>query len=244
MRQVFTLNATASGLALAFALAPGMAGISHAQTVTAVYGTELARIDLAPHTATVAFVTSTANTAQEALQNTVISAAESKVLVAVASRTLPIPLIGSLPVEGVLHVLGKLRKHVVKGFEVEYVQGLSSEAAIQSTGNSFTVPAEGLQGASPLLLRIRPSTKDSSRIVRSLHVTVKMTDSQVNPASMEMLGIDQEVVPCRLESGGNGSVVLTPTSPLTSGEYAIVGAPAKPSAGTALAGPVWDFRVQ
>jgi hypothetical protein len=61
---------------------------------------------------------------------------------------------------------------------------------------------------------------------------------------MVMLGIDQEVVPCRLESGGNGSVVLTPMSPLTPGEYAIVGAPNKPSPANALAGLVWDFRVQ
>jgi hypothetical protein len=242
MKQAFTTSAGASRLALTFALAVGMVGISQAQTVNALSG--LARIDLTPHSATVAFVTSNANTAQEALQNTVISAAESKVIVAVASRTLPIPVIGSLPVEGVLHVLGKLRKHVVKGFDVEYLQGLSSEATVQSAANSFIVPEEGLQGASPVLLRIRPSTKDSARIVRSVRVTVKMTESQVNPASMVMLGIDQEVVPCRLESGGNGSVVLTPMSPLTPGEYAIVGAPNKPSPANALAGLVWDFRVQ
>jgi len=237
------LSAGATGLVpLAFALVVGLVNVGHAQTVTATSGPESARVDLAPHAATVAFVNSDANTAQEALQNTVISAAESKVLVAVASRTLPIPVIGSLPVEGVMHVLGKLRKQVIKGFEVEYLPGLSSEAVVQSAGISFTVPGSGLQGASPLLLRIKPSTKDASRIVRSLHV--KMTGTQANPAAMEIVGADQEVVLCRLESRAGGDVVLVPTSPLTSGDYAIVVTPTQPSAADALSGPVWDFRVQ
>jgi len=246
MKNVFAFRASATGFA-PFALAL-VAGIGYAQTVTAVSGSGSARIDLAPHAAVVAFVASDASTAQEALQNTVVSAAEGKVIVAIASKALPIPIIGAVPVEGAMRLLGKLtgklRKPDVKGFDVEYIQGLSSEAALERGEVSFTVPAEGLHGASPLLLRIKPSAKDSARIVRSLHVTFKMTDSQVNPATMKAGGTDQEVIPCRLESGAGGNVVLTPNSPLASGEYAIVLAPSQSSAANALAGPVWDFRVQ
>jgi len=71
-----------------------------------------------------------------------------------------------------------------------------------------------------------------------------MKDSQVNPATTDVLGTDQEVVSCRLESGPGGGAVLTPNSPLDSGEYAIVVAPNQGSAVNALGGLVWDFRVQ
>jgi hypothetical protein len=245
MKNAFSIRLSAAGIApLALAFVAGIVNVGFAQTITAVSGPGTARTNLAPHTSVAAFITSDANSAQEALQGAVISGAEGKAVVAIASRTLPIPIVGALPVEGALHVLGKFRKHTVKGFNVVYIQGLSSETAIQRGETSFTVSAEGLQGASPLLLRIKPSTKDSARIVRSLHVTIKMTGSQVNPATMEVLGTDQQAIPCHLESGTGGDLVLTPNSPLASGEYAIVLAPNAPSAADAPLGQVWDFRVQ
>jgi hypothetical protein len=245
MKNAFTLRPSVTGLApFALALVAGVASVGYAQTITAVAGSGSARIDLAPHAAMVAFVTSDASSAQEALQGAVVSAAEGKAIVAFASKTLPIPVIGALPVEGAMRLLRKFEKHAVKGFDVAYIQGVSSEAAIQRGETSFTIPAESLQGLSPLLLRVRPSTKDSARIVRSLHVTVKMTASQVNPATTEVLGIDQEAIPSHLESGAGGNMVLTPNSPLASGEYAVVLAAGRPSAADATVGLVWDFRVQ
>jgi len=71
-----------------------------------------------------------------------------------------------------------------------------------------------------------------------------MTTSQVNPATMQVLGTEQEAVPCHLESGAGGALVLTPNSPIASGEYAIILAPNRPSAANAPAMLVWDFRVQ
>ena len=228
-------------VALAFSV--GMTSMAFAQTVTAVSGPG-SRVNLTPHVAVSAFVVSEADSAQAALQNTVVSAAESKVIVAVATKVLPIPIIGALPVEGLMHVLGKIKKPVVKGFQMDYIQGLASETVVQRGATGFAVPALGLQGASPLLLRLRPSTKDSMRIVRSLHVTYKMTDSQVNPATMKVLGTDQETIPCHLETGAGGDIVLIPNLPLASGEYAIVLAPNGPSAANAPVGVVWDFRIE
>jgi hypothetical protein len=199
---------------------------------------------LTPHGALVAFVTSDASSAQQALQNTAISAAEGKVIAAIAIKTLPIPLVGALPVEGALRVLGKFRKHVVKGFDAEYVQGLSSETVVQPGQTGFTIPAGALQGASPLLLRIKPSTKDSARIARSFHVSFKMTGSQMNPATMEVLGTEQETIPCHPEPRPGGEVILTPNTPLASGEYAIVPGSHRPSGANAPVGLVWDFSVQ
>jgi hypothetical protein len=245
MKNASTFRASATGLvSFALALVAGMVSIGYTQTATAVSGSGSIRTNIAPHVSIDAFVASDANSAQEALQNAVISGAEGKVLVAIASKTLPIPIIGALPVEGALRVLGKLRKHTVRGFEVEYIQGLASESALQRGETSFTVPTAGQQDASPVLLRIKPSAKDSARIVRSLHVTVKMTGSQVNPATMEILGTDQEAIPCRLEAGAGSDKILTPNSPLDSGEYAIVLVPNRASVANVPGAMVWDFRVQ
>jgi hypothetical protein len=89
-------------------------------------------------------------------------------------------------------------------------------------------------------VRIKPSAKDSARIVRSVHVTFKMTGSNINPATKKVVGTEEDVVPSREEIRG-GDVVLTPSSPLTPGEYAIVLVPARSGADGGL--PSWDFRV-
>jgi hypothetical protein len=239
-RTFATRWSTRSFSQVALTLAAATVSVASAQNVTVVSGPESSQTSLAPHLAGVTFVASDANIAQEALQNAAVSAAEHKVLDAVASKALPIPIVGSLPVEGALRLFGKLRKHTVKGFNVAYLPGLTAETVVQSGGASFTISAQTLQGASPLLLRIKPSAKDSARMVRSVHVAVKMTGSNIDPAKMENLGTEQDVIPCGVENRG-AAVVLTPSTSLTAGEYAIVLVPAHSnSAETAL--PAWDFR--
>jgi len=229
---------------LVLTLAVAIVGAAHAQTVSAVSGAGAPRIDLTPHVAMVAFVTSDADTAQEALKSAAISAAQGKVLTAIASKALPIPVVGGLPVDGALHVFNKFRKQAAKGYNVAYLQGLSAETTVQHDGTSFTVPASLMQGTSPQLLRIRPSAKDSARIVRSIHVAFKMTGSQVNPTTMHVLGTDQEVISCQQATSASGDLTLTPNAPLAEGEYAIVLLPNRPSADSAPAGLAWDFLVQ
>jgi len=234
-KRAFAIGPSTFASAVAFAAA--MVSTASAQNVTAVSGTGSSRIDLAPHAATVTFVASNASTAQEALRSAAVSAAEGKAAVAIASKALPIPIVGALPVEGALRVFGKLRKHTVKGFNVMYLAGLSAETTVSRDGVSFTVPASVLQGGSPTLLRVKPSAKDSARIVRSVHVSV-------GPATPEVLGADQEAIPCRQEASATGDVVLTPNSPLGIGEYAIVLVPDRSPADDSLGGLAWDFRVR
>jgi hypothetical protein len=226
------------------ALAASMVSTASAQNVIAVSGPGRSETTLATHAAIVTFVTGDLNDAQGALKNAVISAGEGKVLGAVAMRALPIPVIGALPVEGVMHLFGKLRKQTVKGVNVAYLPGLAAETVIPGGESSFTVPGQTLQGVSPLLLRIKPSSKDSARIVRGIRVSMKMSGSQINPATVEVLGTEQNVISCRQETRGNGDVVLTTSSPLEAGEYAIFVAPAQTSPDGAPSGLVWDFRVQ
>jgi len=237
MTHTFRLGVAPLALAL-------MVSTAYSQTVTAVSGSGSGRINLTPHVAAGAFVVSEADSAPAALQSTVVSAAEGKVIVAVATKALPIPVIGDLPLDGLMRVLGKIKKPVVKGFQMDYIQGLASETVVQRGATGFAVPALGVQGASPLLLKIKPSTKDPVRIVRSLHLTYKMSDGQVNPATMKVLGTDQETVPCHLETSAGGDIVLMPNLPLANGEYAIVLAPNGPSPATTPVGVVWDFRIE
>jgi len=239
-KRTFATRRTKGFAQLALTYAAAMASVAYAQNVTAMSGPESAPTSLAPHLAVVTFIASYAGTAQGALQNTAVSAAENKALVAIASKALPIPVVGGLAVEGAQHVFNKFRKHTVKGFDVAYIHGLSAETVIQSGGTSFEIPAQSLEGASALLLRIKPSAKDSARIVRSVHVTFKMTGSSIKPATKKVLGTEEDVVPSR-EEIRSADVVLTPNSPLTPGEYAIVLVPAHSGADGGL--PSWDFRV-
>jgi len=226
------------------AFAASMVSAASAQNVIAVSGPGRPEITLASHTAMVTFVAGDASAAQEALKSTAISAAEGKAIGALATRTLPIPFVGALPVEGALKLFGKLRKQTVKGVNVAYLAGLAADTVIQRGESSFTVPGQTVQGASPLLLRIKPSSKDSARIVRGIRVSMKMTGSKINPATLEVLGTEQEAISCRQETRGRGDVVLTTSTPLEAGEYAIVLVPAQTSPDGVPSGLVWDFRVQ
>jgi hypothetical protein len=129
-----------------------------------------------------------------------------------------------------------------KGFNVAVVQGLSAGTTLQEGAMSFTVPAQSLQGASPLLLRLKPSVKDSARIVRGVHLSTRLTGGAINPLKSKILGIDQEAVACRQEIR-NGDVVLIPNSPLESGEYAIVLVSAQPDTVPVAGAALWDFRL-
>jgi hypothetical protein len=130
----------------------------------------------------------------------------------------------------------------INGFNIAFVKGLSAETALQKGGVSFTVPAQLLQGAKPLLLRLKSSAKDSARIARSVRLSTKPTGSAINPAEPSILGVDQDAIACRQEIR-NGDVVLTPNAPLESGEYAIVLAPAQPNKVPVAGAVLWDFRI-
>ncbi|SPF33800.1 exported hypothetical protein [Candidatus Sulfopaludibacter sp. SbA4] len=226
------------------ALAVSMVSTASAQNTITVSGPARPEITLATHTPIVAFVTGDLDGAREALNGAVISAGEGKAIGAIAARTLPIPFVGALPVEGALRLLGKLKKPTVKGVNVEYLPGVEAETAIQRGVSSFSIPGQTLQGGSPLLLRLKPSSKDSARIVRGIRVSMKMTGSQINRVTSKVLGTKQDAISCRKEARSGGDVVLTPSRPLEAGEYAVVLVPAQTSQGGVPAGSVWDFRVQ
>jgi len=188
------------------------------------------------------FITSEAASAQEAVKNAAINAAEGKVLTAVAMHSLPIPFVGALPVDWFMKGFNKFRKPTVKGFEVTFLQGTSADIAIRADGASFTLPGQGLQAlgqaGTPMLVRVRSSSKDSARIVDSTRVSYKMNGSGINPASKETLGIERDGIDCTVESRESGDFVLTPRAPLAPGEYAVIANSAQGGAAWA-----WDFRV-
>lgn len=130
----------------------------------------------------------------------------------------------------------------ILGFNVALVQGLSAGTDLPAGGMSFTVPAQSVQGASALLLRLKPSAKDSARIVRGVHLSTKRTGGNIDPLNSKILGIDQDAVACRQETR-NGDVVLIPNSPLESGEYAIVLVSAQPDRAPVAGTVLWDFRL-
>ena len=101
-----------------------------------------------------------------------------------------------------------------------------------------------MQGGSPVLLRIKPSSKDSARIVCGIRVSMKMTGSKINPATLQIFGTEQAAISCRQETRNSGDVVLTTTTPLEAGEYAIVLVPAQTSPDGVPSGLAWVFRVQ
>ena len=90
------------------ALAASMVSAASAQNVIAVSGPGRPEISLASHTAVVTLVAGDAAAAQEALKSKTISAAEGKALGALATKTLPIPFVGALPVGGALKIVGDL----------------------------------------------------------------------------------------------------------------------------------------
>ena len=90
------------------AFAATMVSAASAQNVVAVSGPGRPEIALASHAAKVTFVADEAAAAPEALKDKAISAVEGKTLGALATRTVPIPFVGALPVEGALRIVGDL----------------------------------------------------------------------------------------------------------------------------------------
>lgn len=210
-------------------------GVANAQNVVATSSSGITT-PLAPHPPMVTFVASNSNNVAGTVGHRAISTA--------AASAVPVPFVGGLIAD---QAVGKIIKvfhkpKPIKGFNIAFVQGLSAVTALQKGDVSFTVPAQSLQGASPLLLRLKPSVKDSARIVRSVHLSNKLTGGTLNPLDTTILGFDQDAVACRQETR-NGDVVLIPTSPLESGEYAIVLVSAQPDKAPVAGAAVWDFRL-
>jgi hypothetical protein len=145
-------------------------------------------------------------------------------------KVLPIPIVGALPLEAMEHFFLRHHSRTVKGFYVAFLTGLTADSAV--SGNAtFTISAQAIKsipGSTPLLLRLRAASKDSARIVRTTKATLKITGSQINPATQEVHETEQTVINCRSESRANGDVLLTFDSVLPAGEYAIVLAPPFP----------------
>jgi hypothetical protein len=218
-------------------------GVANAQNVVATSSSGLT-IPLAPHTAKVTFVASDSNSLQGATMNGAISGVGGSVMTKAAAKAIPIPMVGGMiagqAVGGIAKMVRKAKP--IKGFNVAHVQGLSAGTDLPAGAMSFTVPVQSLQGASPLLLRLKPSVKDTARIVRGVHLSAKRTRGNIDPLNSKILGIDQDAVVCRQEIR-NGDVVLIPNSPLESGEYAIVLVSARPDRAPVAGAALWDFRL-
>jgi hypothetical protein len=202
------------------------------------------QVTLAANPAMVTFVPSKANTAVGAAQEATLSAAQGQAVMATMARALPIPIIG--PFAG--PVLGAVaaRLHAPKpevGYSVAFVEGVSAKTVIPQGEITFRVPASSLQAATPVLLRTTASTKDSTRIIRSLRLSVKVTGKSVvpNAENTKLLSVDENVISCRREAD-NGDTLLIPASRLDVGEYAVALIPdAKDN--MVPVGSVWDFQV-
>jgi len=221
---------------------PAAAPTNNAQNVMATSGA--GTIALTTNPALVTFVATNAGTAESAAKDTMLSTAKGQATVATLTRVVPIPIIG--PFAGPLMnvVLTKFHKpKPIVGFSIAFLPGLSAATAVPQGEMSFRVPANSLQGAVPSLLRVTPSTKDSTRIVRSLHLSVKAQGPSVAPTAenTELLGTTEQTIACRQEIR-DGDAVLIPNSPLDTGEYAIAMVPAAQQV-MAPVGSVWDFRV-
>jgi hypothetical protein len=214
----------------------------HGQSVVATSGSGHLNLSLNP--ALVIFVASGANSAAEAVKGAALSGAEGQAVAVTIARMVPIPIVGPLAAPVVSAVLKKFHPpKPTTGFTVAFLKGLTSGSILQRGEMSFTVPAESLSQGSPVLLRIKPSLKDNTRIVRSLHLSVKVAGNSLadGDGNTKVLGIEELAIPCHQEMR-NGDMVLIPDSPLETGEYAVVLAPAQQDA-MAPVGLVWDFRV-
>ncbi len=80
--------------------------------------------------------------------------------------------------------------------------------------------------------------------MRSVHASVRVKNSKINPMASDtnILGVDEDVIPCRREVR-NGDVVLIPSSALARGEYAVVMVPAQQDTIPVAGNWVWDFRI-
>jgi hypothetical protein len=216
-------------------------GSGHAESI--VIASVGGRAELAANQALVVFVPAKTDTAGDAIKDGALSGAQDKGVAATLVRALPIPIVGPLAGPLVGHLVNKLHPKPVTGFSVAFVKGLSASTAGAPGKISFEIPSEYLEGATPSLLRIKPSTKDSTRIVRSLRLSVKASGSSVTPDehNTKVLGDDQDLVPSHTEVR-NGNTLLIPESPLESGEYAVALVPSTQGVMMPV-GKVWDFRV-
>jgi hypothetical protein len=192
--------------------------IASAQNVVATSGSR--NINLAPTPAMVTFVATKANTVESAAKDAVLSSAQSQVI-STALRAIPIPIVG--PLAGPLMKMAFNRFHpaTATGFSIAFVQGLSAKTAFPPGDLSFRVPANSLKGSTPTLQRITPSAKDSTRIVRSLRLSVKVNGSSFTPTAenTKLILVAESVISCRQEAR-DGDAILIPEAPLEAGEYA------------------------
>lgn len=207
-------------------------------------------INLSQKTAVTTFIASSAGSS-DVFKNTAEGQAQSAVLNSVAGSLVHLPVIGlastALAVTKITKIFGSHQSDM-KGFDITYLRDLSASVAIAAGIPSFTVPIQKLQtmgadGSGLLLLRLRQSSKDSARIVRSTHVSLKQNKSQINPVSTEVLGTEQDIVTTSIVTSAD-TIVLTANSALSPGEYALV-APVSSSTGdpASMTMLAWDFRV-
>lgn len=251
------LNATESCRVPSLPLVVILLGIAcppavFSQSVVAVLGS--AETSLPTRNVQSRFFVSNADSAQEALKNTAISAAGQQATGAVAGiaggKLLTIPVVGGLPVQGAMAAVSIFHKKTIKGFTVDYLLGLTSETVI-GAASSFSIDtvqsrlqSAGVQVSKPTLVRLQPQGKDFARIVRTIHLSYKEGG---NPLNAEILGAEQTLVSCRIDEPGGDKLTMTPIQALEPGEYAVVlptrsvgpGVEAKET--LALA---WDFRIQ
>jgi hypothetical protein len=208
-------------------------------------------ISLAQKTAVTTFIASNAEST-DVFKNVAAGQAQSAVLSTVAGSLVHLPVIGlattALAATKITKIFGSHQSDM-KGFDITYLRDLSAPVSIASGIPSFTVPIQRLQtmgadGSGLLLLRLRQSSKDSARIVRSTHVSLKQNKSQINPVSTEVLGTEEDIVATSSATNAD-TIVMTANSALGPGEYALVvplSAPSSsdPASTTLLA---WDFRV-
>lgn len=220
-------------------------GITHAQT-NILATSSSGQVTIGFHAAMVSFVPSNANSAEDAVKSTAISVAEGQAITAAAARTIPIPVVGPYIAGPVVNKIMKTfhPDKPITGFNVAFLPGLSAATILQRGEAKFTIPAQALQGGNLALVRVKISPKDSSRLVRSVHASVKVKNSKINPMASDtkILGIDEDAIPCHQEIQ-NGDIILTPNAGLTSGEYAVVVLPAQQDTIPVAGNWVWDFRV-
>lgn len=201
-------------------------------------------INLPPNQALVTFVPTTSSSLDGAIKDTALSSAQDKAVAATLLKAVPIPVVGPFAAPLVTSAFNKLHPKTVTGFSIAFVKGLSATTAIAPGRTSFEIPAQSLEGATPTLLRMKLSTKDSTRIVRSLRLSVKASGASVTPDdhNTTVLGDEQDVIPSHTDVR-DGNVILTPEAALESGEYAMALVPPARTV-SAPVGKVWDFRVE
>jgi hypothetical protein len=215
-------------------------GIGYSQTVIATSGSVQTNLPL--NSAKVAFVASSAKSADEAATQAVLSTAAGTAVATTALRM--IPIVGPLAGTFMGPMISKFHKpKPVTGFSIAFIPGLTAGTVLQPGEMHFIVPAQALQGANSSLVRLKTSLKDSSRIVRSVHLSAKVSGNSLDASAggLDVLGIEQDEIPCKLETRPGGDIVITPSAPLASGEYAVVTIPTDSS--TVPARLVWDFHV-